>query len=66
MVIQEQAKSLYKSTLDAWAGGGRILSAEQKESLDKMAAFLSMDDSAVEETHSDVSLCLWREEGMGV
>lgn len=54
MVIAEQAKGLYKTTLAAYAINGRIITAEEKENLDKMADFLSMDSSAVDEIHSEV------------
>lgn len=54
MVIAEQAKGLYKTTLTAYAQNGRIITADEKATLDKMAEFLSMDSSAVDEIHSEV------------
>lgn len=54
VVIAEQAKTLYSKTLEAWAGDNRIISVDEKKTLDNMAAFLSMDSSAVDEIHSDV------------
>lgn len=54
MVIAEQAKGLYKTTLTAYAQNGRIITADEKSTLDKMAEFLSMDSSAVDEIHSEV------------
>lgn len=56
MVIAEQAKSLYEQTLEAWASNNPIISEEEKSNLDKMAAFLSMEASAVEDIHSRVSV----------
>lgn len=54
MVIAEQAKQLYKTTLAAYAKNNRIITVDEKDSLDKMAEFLSMEASAVEEIHAEV------------
>ncbi|CBJ30096.1 IAP100 protein [Ectocarpus siliculosus] len=54
VVIAEQAKDLYKKTLTAYAGGNRIITVDEKDSLDKMAEFLSMDSSAVDEIHAEM------------
>eukprot|EP00752_Nemacystus_decipiens_P017831 g15987.t1 len=54
VVIAEQAKELYKTTLAAYASNNRIITADEKAKLDKMAAFLSMDSSAVDEIHSEL------------
>lgn len=54
MVIAEQAKELYKTTLKAYAGSNRIITADEKQTLDKMAEFLSMDSAAVDDIHSEV------------
>jgi len=54
VVIAEQAKELYKTTLTAYAGGQRILTVEEKANLDKMKDFLSMEQSAVDDIHSEV------------
>lgn len=54
MVIAEQAKDLYKTTLSAYAGNNRIITEDEKRKLDDMADFLSMQPAAVEEIHAEV------------
>ncbi|CAM9178612.1 unnamed protein product [Pylaiella littoralis] len=54
VVIAEQAKHLYKTTLAAYAKNDRIITADEKETLDKMADFLSMEASAVDEIHAEL------------
>lgn len=54
VVIAEQSKTLYKKTLETFAGANPILTVDQKSTLDKMAAFLSMEPSAVTDIHAEV------------
>lgn len=55
VVIAEQAKILYKKTLETYTDANPIITVEHKDTLDKMAAFLSMDSAAVADIHSEVN-----------
>ncbi|CAM9385256.1 unnamed protein product, partial [Phaeothamnion confervicola] len=53
-VVAEQCKTLYGEKLRAFGGNGRIMSTEQKATLDKMAEFLDLDREVIDNLHEEV------------